>query len=169
MNLGNSISEKRKSKGLTQEELAAKLGVSPQAVSKWENNISCPDISLLPEISKIFGVSVDELLGVEPAAEKAEAVKEEKTYNESEPAYEEPVFSGKKATVLLITTERNGKISNIKIPLGIVRFGLNLGSVFGGLTGEQANIIENAIRTGLSGEILSIDGENGEKITISLV
>lgn len=169
MNLGNSISEKRKAKGLTQEELAVKLGVSPQAVSKWENNLSCPDISLLPEISKIFGISVDELLGVEPAAVKAEQIKEEKIFTEPEATYEEPVFSGKKATVLLITTERNGKISNVKIPLGIVRFGLNISGIFGGLTGEQANSVENAIRTGLSGEILSIDGENGEKVTISLV
>ena len=60
MNLGNNISEKRKAKGMTQEELAANLGVSPQAVSKWENNLSCPDISLLPAIAKIFGMSVDE-------------------------------------------------------------------------------------------------------------
>ncbi|MBQ2848439.1 MAG: hypothetical protein IJE74_09315 [Clostridia bacterium] len=46
---------------------------------------------------------------------------------------------------------------------------MNLGRIFGGLTGAQASTIENAIRTGLSGEILSVDGENGEKVTISLV
>jgi len=166
MNLGNNISEKRKAKGMTQEELAANLGVSPQAVSKWENNLSCPDISLLPAIAKIFGMSVDELLG---AASATENVGEEKTFAEPETAYEEPVFTGKKATTLLITTEKNGKVSNVRIPLTLVRFGLNLGSTFGGLTGAQANTIENAIRTGLSGEILSVDGENGEKVTISLV
>ena len=169
MNLGNRISEKRKEKGLTQEELAVRLGVSPQAVSKWENNLSCPDISLLPAISKIFGISVDELLGVEPASEKAEQPEETKAFSEPEAAYEEPVFTGKKATTLLITRDNDGKITNVKIPLGIVRFGLNLGSIFGGITGEQARTIENAIRTGLSGEILSVDGENGEKVTISLV
>lgn len=169
MNLGTNISEKRKSMGMTQEELAAGLGVSPQAVSKWENNLSCPDISLLPEISKLFGISVDELLGVAPATEKKETVKEEKSDNEPETTYEEPVFSGKKATKLLITRELNGKVTTVKVPLGIVRFGLNIGGIFGGLTGDQANSIENAIRTGLSGEILSVDGENGEKITISLV
>lgn len=166
MNLGNSISERRKAKGMTQEELAVNLGVSPQAVSKWENNLSCPDISLLPAIAKIFGMSVDELLG---AASATENVGEEKTFSEPEIAYEEPVFTGKKATTLLITTERNGKVSNVRFPLTIMRFGLNLGSTFGGLTGAQANTIENAIRTGLSGEILSVDGENGEKVTISLV
>ncbi len=165
MNLGNNISERRKAKGMTQEELAVNLGVSPQAVSKWENNLSCPDISLLPSIAKIFGVSVDELLGVAPINE----IPEEKTYTEPEAAYEEPVFTGKKATKLLITTERNGKTTNIKLPIGIVRFGLNIGGIFGGLTGEQANAVEDAIKTGLSGEILSVDGENGEKVTISLV
>jgi len=166
MNLGNNISEKRKAKGMTQEELAANLGVSPQAVSKWENNLSCPDISLLPAIAKIFGMSVDELLGAAPATEN---VGEEKTFAEPETAYEEPVFTGKKATTLLITTERNGKVSNVRFPLTIMRFGLNLGSAFGGITGAQANTIENAVKTGLSGEILSVDGENGEKVTISLV
>ncbi len=166
MNLGNSISERRKAKGMTQEELAVNLGVSPQAVSKWENNLSCPDISLLPSIAKLFGISVDDLLGVTAATENAA---EAKPYTEPEPAYDEPVFTGKKATTLLITTEKNGKVSNVRIPLTLVRFGLNLGSTLGGLTGDQASTIENAIRTGLSGEILSVDGENGEKVTISLV
>ena len=166
MNLGNNISEKRKAKGMTQEELAANLGVSPQAVSKWENNLSCPDISLLPAIAKIFGMSVDELLG---AASATENVGEEKTFAEPETAYEELVFTGKKATTLLITTDKNGKVSNVRIPLTVMRFGLNLGSAFGGITGAQANTIENAVKTGLSGEILSVDGENGEKVTISLV
>lgn len=166
MNLGNNISEKRKAKGMTQEELAANLGVSPQAVSKWENNLSCPDISLLPAIAKIFGMSVDELLG---AASATENIGEEKTFAEPETAYEEPVFTGKKATTLLITTDKNGKVSNVRIPLTVMRFGLNLGSAFGGITGSQANTIENAVKTGLSGEILSVDGENGEKVTISLV
>ena len=166
MNLGNNISEKRKAKGMTQEELAANLGVSPQAVSKWENNLSCPDISLLPAIAKIFGMSVDELLD---AASATENVGEEKTFAEPETAYEEPVFTGKKATTLLITTDKNGKVSNVRIPLTVMRFGLNLGSAFGGITGAQANTIENAVKTGLSGEILSVDGENGEKVTISLV
>ena len=60
--IGNRISKHRKEKGLTQEELAEKLGVSSQAVSKWENDQSCPDISLLPILCSIFGISTDELL-----------------------------------------------------------------------------------------------------------
>ena len=46
--IGNRITKFRKAKGMPQEELANQLGVSSQAVSKWENDISCPDISLLP-------------------------------------------------------------------------------------------------------------------------
>jgi len=47
--------------GLSQNKLAEKLGVSPQAISKWERGICCPDISLLPALSRVFEVSIDEL------------------------------------------------------------------------------------------------------------
>ena len=57
------IAELRRSSGLTQDALAEKLGVTYQAVSKWENAISCPDIALIPAISDIFGVSIDALFG----------------------------------------------------------------------------------------------------------
>ena len=60
--IGNRITKYRKEKGLTQEALAEKLGVSSQAVSKWENDASCPDISLLPQLCKELGVTTDELL-----------------------------------------------------------------------------------------------------------
>lgn len=55
----------RKENNLTQEDVANKLGISPQAVSKWENGISMPDISLLVDIASMFNVSVDTLLGKE--------------------------------------------------------------------------------------------------------
>ena len=60
--LGKRIAALRHEKGLKQDELAEKLAVSPQAVSKWENDQTCPDISLLPHLAEILGVSVDELL-----------------------------------------------------------------------------------------------------------
>ena len=53
----------RKEKGITQEELAKVLGVTNQAVSKWESAQCCPDIGLLQDIADYFGVSIDELMG----------------------------------------------------------------------------------------------------------
>lgn len=61
--LARNISTYRKARSLTQEELAHILGVSFQAVSKWENALTMPDISLLPELSRELQVSVDKLLG----------------------------------------------------------------------------------------------------------
>lgn len=60
--IGNRITKYRKAKGMTQEELSNVLGVSAQAVSKWENDASCPDISLLPQLCRVLGISTDELL-----------------------------------------------------------------------------------------------------------
>lgn len=61
MNIGNKIKELRKQRGVTQETLADSIGVSFQAVSKWENNIALPDITLVPVIASYFGVSMDVL------------------------------------------------------------------------------------------------------------
>lgn len=62
MNLGIKLKELRKAADFTQEELAETLGVSFQTISKWENNVSLPDISMLPIIADCFHVSIDELL-----------------------------------------------------------------------------------------------------------
>lgn len=64
--LGKRIIAHRKRMGMTQDQLAERVGVSAQAVSKWENDLSCPDISILPKLAEIFGASTDELLGVTP-------------------------------------------------------------------------------------------------------
>jgi len=60
--MGSWIAARRKAKGMSQENLAERLGVSSQAVSKWENDVSCPSINLLPHLAKLLGVTVDELL-----------------------------------------------------------------------------------------------------------
>lgn len=70
--IGKRIMTLRKSRGWTQEQLAEKLGVSGQAVSKWENDVSCPDISLLPKLAEVFQVTTDSLLGV-PEKTESEA------------------------------------------------------------------------------------------------
>ncbi len=76
--LGEKISEYRKNLGMTQENLAEKLGVSAQAVSKWENNVSCPDINMLPALANIFGITVDELLQEENKQDAYIVPKEER-------------------------------------------------------------------------------------------
>ena len=63
---GQRFQRLRKNAGLTQEEVATKLNITPQAVSKWENDASAPDISVLAELSDILSVSLDELLNKKP-------------------------------------------------------------------------------------------------------
>ena len=60
--IGKLISELRKKKGLTQQELGDKVGVGFRAVSKWENGVTLPDISIISELSKVLGINVDQLL-----------------------------------------------------------------------------------------------------------
>lgn len=67
--INEQIAFLRKQKGLTQEELAKTLGVTNQAVSKWESAQCCPDIQLLPGLAKIFDVSIDELIGYKSTEE----------------------------------------------------------------------------------------------------
>lgn len=64
-NLGKKIADARRQMGLTQNALATRVGVTAQAVSKWETGRSCPDISILDEIADILGISLFELLGIE--------------------------------------------------------------------------------------------------------
>lgn len=66
MMLGKRITQYRKERGLTQEALAQELGVTNQAVSKWELEQACPDVTLLPALADIFGITIDELFGREP-------------------------------------------------------------------------------------------------------
>lgn len=63
MGIGKNIYEFRRQKKLTQSQLAEKLGVTEQSVSKWENDICAPDVSLFPALAKLFGVSIDRIFG----------------------------------------------------------------------------------------------------------
>lgn len=66
--LGMMIAELRKAQGMTQLELAEKMGVTDKAVSKWERDLSCPDVNSLPNLAAILGVSVDELMQIKQEA-----------------------------------------------------------------------------------------------------
>ena len=143
MNIGNNISALRKKKGITQEELANELGVSAQAVSKWENNSSCPDVSLLTEIADYFGVSVDSLL----------RENEEDIVNSSENKDANAKSSDDKENI-------------IKVPFKFVKLGFNIGNMFGlskDISDKIATLAENDMT-----DIVNIDTENGEHIAITL-
>lgn len=157
MNIGNNIATLRKQKGITQEELANELGVSAQAVSKWENNSSCPDVSLLTKIADYFGITVDALL----RADEQEIVDE--TANKNEQHHK--MGSNKKININII--QQNGKENNVKVPFGFVKLGLNIGSMFGldkSITEKINEMIEENIT-----DIVDVDTENGEHITITIV
>ena len=67
--LATMIAELRKQQGMTQLELAEKMGVTDKAVSKWERDLSCPDINSIPNLAEILGVSVEELMQSKKEAE----------------------------------------------------------------------------------------------------
>lgn len=66
--LGVLITELRKEKGMTQAQLAEKMGVTDKAVSKWERDLSCPDIGSVPKLAEILGVTVDQLMQSEKSS-----------------------------------------------------------------------------------------------------
>lgn len=88
INIGSKIKALRKKHKITQEQLAENIGVSFQAVSKWENNIALPDITLVPVIAHYFGVSTDEILSYnsfEKDQEIMDYARRSQKYRESDP------------------------------------------------------------------------------------
>ncbi|MBR6609940.1 MAG: helix-turn-helix transcriptional regulator [Oscillospiraceae bacterium] len=78
--LGSMIATLRKEHNMTQLQLAEKMGVTDKAVSKWERDLSCPDVASLPRLAELFGITVDEMLQVketarsQPAENKTEKI-----------------------------------------------------------------------------------------------
>ena len=67
--IGEIISNLRKEKGMTQNDLAQKMNVTDKAVSKWERNLSCPDVNSIPKLAEILGTIVEELLNAQSKEE----------------------------------------------------------------------------------------------------
>ncbi len=82
LKIGEKIKELRKVQDVTQEKLADYLNISYQAVSKWENGLALPDITLLPKLANFFGVSTDELLDLKASENETELRRYEKEYHE---------------------------------------------------------------------------------------
>lgn len=111
--IGSRIAKFRKEKGMTQEELASVLGVSSQAVSKWETDASCPDISLLPQLSKVLGVTTDELLIGKNDEVKLLPVHERKSLDE--------------LTLRVKVNSVRGDKVRVNLPMSLVKAALEIG------------------------------------------
>lgn len=159
--LGKRIAALRKEKGLKQDDLARVLEVSPQAVSKWETDQTCPDISLLPELAKLLGVSVDVLLTGEPEPEvRLVPEKERKELGNR---------------ILHITVDSaDGDRIRVNLPMGLVQLGLEMGMTMPGIDGNEAlknvdikQILEMA-RQGFEGDLLEVDSADGDHVRINV-
>ena len=165
--LGERIAKQRKNHNLTQEEFSQLLGVTAQAVSKWENGASCPDIMLLPRISEILEVSIDELLGA-------------KTKDNTEKAQIEPVVlqnepkNLKKLKFNLHIVDNRGKTTNLSLPFGFVMrmadIGVKISSVLGTNTIDDSQLrqILELVRNGITGEVLDLTADDGTKVKIEI-
>jgi len=157
--LGERLSAARKNKGLTQDDFAKYLDVTPQAISKWENNLSCPDILLLPKISEILGIGIEELL---TGTEK----KEEKTKIQT--------TSESKLKLKIKISPPNKKPTNITVPVALVKRIAKIGNGISGILGNsslsssQIEEILELTEEGVSGEILNIEADDSTVITVEI-
>lgn len=121
--LGMMIAELRKQYGMTQLELAEKMGVTDKAVSKWERDLSCPDINSIPKLAEILGVSVEELMQVKKEAEEP-ASKASEALEVIPKAL--ALAMGVAVTVLTILDAMDAKSGMILLGLGLACVGISL-------------------------------------------
>jgi transcriptional regulator with XRE-family HTH domain len=161
---GQRFSRFRKAKGFTQDDIANKVNVSSQAVSKWENDINMPDIGILLNLGDILGVTTDELLGKEnpvPAKYEPEIVQKD--------------FS--KLMLRVIVDSHEGDKIRVNLPLQIVKIAIEAGAApamtvngEGKVADAMASIdwkqVCSLIEQGLLGEIVTVDSADGDKVRI---
>ncbi len=160
MTIGKRIALLRKEKGLTQEDLANAMGVSPQAVSKWENDQTCPDISALPKLSKLLGVTVDELLS---GKEELPAVRVLPPAERKDP----------KDMLLRITVDSaDGDRVRVNLPIALVEVAMEMGMAMPQINGNEAlkgidlkKVLE-MVRLGCVGNLVEVDSADGDKVRI---
>ncbi|MBO4932018.1 MAG: helix-turn-helix transcriptional regulator [Clostridia bacterium] len=166
-NIGAKIAELRREHNMKQDELAEMLGVTPQAVSKWENGASMPDISLLPKIAQIFGVTIDDLFGVnntpKPDVQMLPAEKR-KSFDEM---------------ILRIRVQDGGDKVNINLPLPLIKIALEMGmnSSMGldnvnigkvNLSTVDFSRIIKLVEAGVIGKLIEVEGSGGETVVIEV-
>ena len=159
MTLGQRIASLRRQKDLTQEAVAEALGVSPQAVSKWENDASCPDIMLLPQLAKMLGVTVDVLLSGEQEPEtRLVPAAERKNFNDL-------IFRVR-------VDSKDGSRMRVNLPLALVKLGMAADGHFNVINIQGMNdihfeqIVELA-ESGVLGKLVEVDdGEDHMEVWV---
>ena len=158
--IGIRIAKYRKLKSLTQEALAEKMGVSSQAVSKWENDLSCPDISLLPKLCGVLGITTDELLTGKTNEVKMLPASQRKPLEE--------------LTLRVYINSAAGDRIRVNLPMTLVKIGLELGvdiapQYAGGmesLKGVDMGKIVEMVEKGLVGKLVEIESADGDTVEV---
>ena len=159
--IGSRIAKYRKAKGMTQEALANEMGISSQAVSKWETDASCPDISALPQLCKILGISTDELLTGKNDAVKLVPQGERKSLEE--------------LTLRVKVLSSQGDKVRVNLPMTLVKLGLEIGvdivPNMGGEHGEMLKSIDmekviRMVEQGLIGKLVEVESAQGDTVEI---
>jgi transcriptional regulator with XRE-family HTH domain len=157
--LGSRIAEYRRAKGITQDQLAEHMGVTSQAVSKWENDLSCPDITLLPRLADYFGVTIDELLrGENSHVVQVVPEKERKDFN--------------KMLLRISVNSSDGDIVKLNLPLSLVKAALEIGMQMPQISGNKAlkdidfNAILLAAESGVIGKLLEVKSAGNDVVEI---
>lgn len=154
--LGKRIGILRRQKGLKQEELAEVLGVSAQAVSKWENDQTCPDISLLPMLAKSLDVTVDELLTGEKQQPLVQLLPQEKRKDI------------KDMTLRVVVDSADGDKVRVNLPLALVQIVMETGMQMPQINGNAAlqgidwKQIMELISQGAVGNLVEVESSDGD-------
>ena len=157
--IGKRIGYHRRQKGMTQEELAQKLGLSAQAVSKWENDQTCPDIQLLPQLCELLGISTDELLsGRQKPAVQMVAMQPNKKL-------EDMVLR------IVVDTEEGDKV-RINLPMPLLKIAMEVGMKLPQISGNEAlssidfAAILEMVEKGVFGNLVEVESADGERVSI---
>lgn len=164
--IGRKIYELRRAKGMTQEALAEKMNVSAQAVSKWENDLSCPDVAALPKLAGILGVSVDELLGADPEPEVRLVPPDERDMS--------------KLMLRICVDSSDGDKVRVNLPLSLIQaaldIGLSLSQVTGSLNIDGSDALKSIdivqilslVEKGAIGKLVEVESADGDTVSITV-
>ena len=161
MTIGKRIAALRREKNLKQDDLAQMLEVSPQAVSKWENDQTCPDISLLPKLAKILGVSVDELLSGKQELQPVVTLVPEEQRKDI-----------KDMMLRIVVDSSDGDKVRVNLPMALVQLAMEMGMEMPQVSGNDAlkdidwaQVME-LVRHGAMGNLIEAESADGEIVRI---